>query len=950
MPANEKELLSRAQAGDSEALGELLIAHQRSCYWLALRLTGNDADAEDVCQEAFARAASSLSTASAVQNFRAWLLRIVVCAHRNRLDSEQARKRRERSYAMERPTGEAAGPSDLERDELRSRLNAALKELQENYRLAIVLHYEQGLSSSEAAAVLALPEGTIKTHIARGLEELRRLMTRSGYTCAVPAMVATLQQPPAISAPASLTTFIHGLKAAGAAKAGAVTATGATGTWVALKIAAVVMLAVLAGVGGLIGWRHLRPEAQPAPPHPTAPVAAEEQPAKPSSTALPDFTITPRGADAWEAFDELAHNGLKVVMLDLVKVEQWPIAPLSRPTLNVQPNMRFKPVAGRDLVEAVAAAYDLKVAWVRNSSCAVLYEGASDPEIADAAKGLASANAAERRNAASQAGWLIDVRIVPLLVKATRDADAEVARQAVVSLQRMRLDAIQVLDENAADIVAAELNSPNVGAHRYAVYALRYVTPGKALPLLKRAMGDPDECVRYFACDLLANLNREDALPLLDTALSDNSQMVRAAAAEQLKRVGSEKILPLIQKAFSDEDGYVRDLAVEALVTAGNGANTAALLEKAIGGPNEHTRLVDAVAMARATGERALPQLEEWFGDKNPRMRWIAVSALGQVGGEKVLGLLRKALVDDDGSVRRETISALANIGGNDAFALIASALKGKDPDARAAAVRVLSRGDPKNVLPVLESALADPSPSVRYAAGEAFAGVGEWALALLQKALLNADDFVRREAVRALARIGGEQAKALLINALDDRELHVRWNAAIALGEIGGEKAIAPLQKALSDEDVNVRRGAAEALGKVGSEKALGILEQVILDHGQDDHARWAAVSALRGVGGKKAWVLIESLLMSHDPDARFKAFQAIEGFGKRAVAKMVAAAKSETDKQIREKMVFALSSDFAFADSPAVQDALKNLPPLPKEQPKSKPAAQSTRPDAEF
>lgn len=110
MPATEKELLAKAQAGDSEALGEFLIAHQRSCYSLALRLTGNEADAEDICQEAFSRAARSIGNTSTVQNFRAWLLRVVVCAHRDRLDSELARKRRERSYAMERHAGEAAQP------------------------------------------------------------------------------------------------------------------------------------------------------------------------------------------------------------------------------------------------------------------------------------------------------------------------------------------------------------------------------------------------------------------------------------------------------------------------------------------------------------------------------------------------------------------------------------------------------------------------------------------------------------------------------------------------------------------------------------------------------------------------------------------------------------------------------------------------------------------------
>ena len=140
----ETKLLERALAGDGRARGELLVGQERSCYLLALRLTGNSADAEDVCQQAFARAWRDMDSWQPVGNFRSWLLRIVVCAHRDRLDSERARRRRERSHAVENHA--PAPPSQVEDREMREQLEVALGKLAEDYRLPIVLHYEQGLS------------------------------------------------------------------------------------------------------------------------------------------------------------------------------------------------------------------------------------------------------------------------------------------------------------------------------------------------------------------------------------------------------------------------------------------------------------------------------------------------------------------------------------------------------------------------------------------------------------------------------------------------------------------------------------------------------------------------------------------------------------------------------------------------------------------------------------
>jgi len=189
---DESALIAKAQTGDREALGRLLEAHQGVCYAFALRLTRKSVDAEDVCQDAFLRAARDVAGWRPVGSFRSWLLSLVRHAHGDRADSERARKRREESLAMERkphvtqsvPTGPA------EQAELRRQIELSLERLDDRYRLPISLHYEQGLSYVEAAAALEVPEGTVATNIRRGLEELREMMSRAGYSAATPAAIA----------------------------------------------------------------------------------------------------------------------------------------------------------------------------------------------------------------------------------------------------------------------------------------------------------------------------------------------------------------------------------------------------------------------------------------------------------------------------------------------------------------------------------------------------------------------------------------------------------------------------------------------------------------------------------------------------------------------------------------------------------------------------------------
>jgi RNA polymerase sigma-70 factor (ECF subfamily) len=177
---NETNLIRRSQAGDREAFGGLVEQHQRYVYNLALRVVGNEQDAEDLAQEAFVRAWLALPNFRLQARFRTWLFRIVTNLCYNRLPG----LRREladlgEGCLAELPdeTGPDLDPAaGLEAGELRRYLHRQIDELPEAYRLLVVLRYQQGLSYEEIAQAASLPLGTVKTGLFRARERLRQAL------------------------------------------------------------------------------------------------------------------------------------------------------------------------------------------------------------------------------------------------------------------------------------------------------------------------------------------------------------------------------------------------------------------------------------------------------------------------------------------------------------------------------------------------------------------------------------------------------------------------------------------------------------------------------------------------------------------------------------------------------------------------------------------------------
>lgn len=187
-PEQENRIIDRVLAGDAEAFEALVSAYEKPAYRLALRMLGQQEDAEDVTQEAFLKAYRSLPSFRRDSRFSLWLMRIVshLC-----LDLLRRRKRRPaQSISQENGDGEETEldiPDEsfspealLQRKLTREAVQRGLDNLPDEARQILLLRELQGLSYEEIGSVLALEPGTVKSRIFRARKRLCAFLLRDG--------------------------------------------------------------------------------------------------------------------------------------------------------------------------------------------------------------------------------------------------------------------------------------------------------------------------------------------------------------------------------------------------------------------------------------------------------------------------------------------------------------------------------------------------------------------------------------------------------------------------------------------------------------------------------------------------------------------------------------------------------------------------------------------------
>ncbi len=820
VPADEdaRQLRAFVERGDREAFADLLRRHLGSCWRLALRLSGNAADAEDVLQEA-----TLIAMRHAPRwrggSVRAWLLGIVANAQRDLARAARRRQRRERESAPPPPEPVADA-------ELREAAVAALAELPEAYRAPVCLRYLEDLDFPGIAAALGLRERTARTRVSRGLERLRELLAprRTGLSAAAcVALAATAPTPPP---PATLSAAV--LKVASSATLAPASATAATTAVVGVIVAA--LLAVL-GVIWTRPWRH----------------AMAGLPNTPATHALAGGA-----GDAGDAGD--ARGALDRALdlrLDLALYHQFDpilaIRSLLPPGTAIPYAFPFSddrlPWTGatvvaqgmrvRDYIDS--ACTQLELMWEVDDGYVLFFHAM---QSADRAADLASlrdekSTGLQRREAAGRLAWSRDKDALRALLLGAFGPDERIAAAAGTALleaygtpwptsRRGTVYHAFRGDREVVGAAAAALSRANGSVAPLLLYWCGVLkAPGAGAAL--EAAGAKDFCARP-ASRASAHLSAMraatavasaevgaawDADPWTATIAAQDAPTVRIACAHAWARRGDARAVPALVAAWKltgldwDLAALLGGATVEARARCPGGADVvAALLAALAEGGDEPRSSAAAHALAEmrdASAQAPLARLMAMDAQPAPTVRQVwALDALLWSRRAEARGPLRDLAASPSPAVRALALGAL------------------------------LADGDRTALDPLAAIAEAEPEIPASHAAAVMLAWAGT------------------PEAVERLAVLARTRDTALNI-----------------IAEALAPRAVEALIAVLNDhaQPLARRLGAAQQLGHTHAMEAATALGRAALEVGDDDGLRHACVDHLVSMHCPSAHFLIQAL-----------------------------------------------------------------------------------------
>ncbi|GAE93143.1 RNA polymerase sigma factor SigW [Gracilibacillus boraciitolerans JCM 21714] len=175
-----KQKIKLVKKGDQSAFEDIVEFYQNKVFAICYRMVGNQHEAEDIAQEAFLRAYINIQSFDENRKFSTWLYRITT-----NLTIDRIRKKKPDYYLdaeikgtdgldlySQIPAEQALPEEEVESLEMQSVIQQEIMQLPEKYRSIIALRFLDELSLKEISEILALPVGTVKTRVHRGVEKL----------------------------------------------------------------------------------------------------------------------------------------------------------------------------------------------------------------------------------------------------------------------------------------------------------------------------------------------------------------------------------------------------------------------------------------------------------------------------------------------------------------------------------------------------------------------------------------------------------------------------------------------------------------------------------------------------------------------------------------------------------------------------------------------------------
>ena len=173
---NDEVLVKRCMGGDRGAFEVLVDKYQGPLFNLALRMTQEYADAEDITQSVFLKAFESLSSFKPGRKFFSWLYRIAVNETLNFLRG----RRHQEPLSEETPAEDADGSREIARGEASAQIEEALMALTVEYRTVVVLKHLQELPYADISQILDIPVKTVKSRLFSARMQMRDILVQKG--------------------------------------------------------------------------------------------------------------------------------------------------------------------------------------------------------------------------------------------------------------------------------------------------------------------------------------------------------------------------------------------------------------------------------------------------------------------------------------------------------------------------------------------------------------------------------------------------------------------------------------------------------------------------------------------------------------------------------------------------------------------------------------------------
>jgi len=163
---------ARAQSGDHDAFAELVGKHEAMVYSLAWNFFGDRSKAEEIAQDVFLQLYRHLESIESDSHLLFWLRQVTT-----RRCIDQLRRARFKIVSLEHAEDVAASPRVAD-PLLDRRLKAMVQELPELQRAVVTLRYQEDLDPSEICGIVGMPVNTVKSHLHRALQALRRKLEK----------------------------------------------------------------------------------------------------------------------------------------------------------------------------------------------------------------------------------------------------------------------------------------------------------------------------------------------------------------------------------------------------------------------------------------------------------------------------------------------------------------------------------------------------------------------------------------------------------------------------------------------------------------------------------------------------------------------------------------------------------------------------------------------------